>query len=289
LKRVDARTDWIMRRTQDTSAREAQFAASPLVQRLPAGVGAPYLGAARDGDGWVVLMHDVSPWLFPPDGVLPAETADVILRRLAEMHAHFWEKPLDDVDIDWCPSSVRLYSFAPDVATRLQEETGHAFFEEGWAAFEKHAPHRARELVQHLCRDGSRLLADVESLPRTLVHGDAKIANMALAPDGVLWMFDWSIVGSAPVAVELMLFLTINSSRFPWSVAETAERYRGHLEQTLGDRFPGDEWQLQRDITAAGALLLYGWGKALDATNGKPDELRWWCEQAVAAADRRGW
>jgi hypothetical protein len=29
---------------------------------------------------------------------------------------------------------------------------------------------------------------------------------------------------------------------------------------------------------------MYGWGKALDAEAGRPDELRWWCEGAIAGA-----
>jgi hypothetical protein len=54
-------------------------------------------------------------------------------------------------------------------------------------------------------------------------------------------------------------------------------------------RFGDAQWPVQAHALAVSGLLLYGWGKALDAEAGRPDELRWWCERAAEAARAFGW
>ena len=82
------------------------------------------------------------------------------------------------------------------------------------------------------------------------------------------------------------MFLTMNSSVLPWTLDETLERYAAHLERTLGaERFAAARWWQQRAAIMLCGLVYYGWGKALDAETGRPDELRWWCDGAMAAVE----
>jgi hypothetical protein len=100
-----------------------------------------------------------------------------------------------------------------------------------------------------------------------------------------VWLLDWALVTRAPVAVELAWFLAVNSGRLPESLDATLDRYAVHLERALGaHRWPQARWREQRAVVFLSGLLMYGWGKALDAEGGRPDELRWWCEGALEAA-----
>ncbi len=290
LKRMRYADDWIMRVTNDVSCREAQFAASPLPERLPHGVSVPTLGAARDGDGHALLMSDVSSALLPDDGIVPDATMGVVLQRLAEMHVAFWEMTRADVAVDWLVPELRSLILSPSTGALLVDEDHDFGMARGWELFEQLAPPDASRLARALFDDPAPLNALLASLPRTLIHGDAKIANMALDAKGTLWLLDWALVTRAPVALEVAWFLAVNSSRLPWPLDDTIARYAGHLERALGrERFERAHWPRQRAAIALTGLLLGGWMKSLDHEAGHPDELAWWCERATTTARRLGW
>lgn len=288
LKRVRLADDWIMQVVGDTACREARFAVSPLVARLPQRVRTPTLGAARDGDGFALLMRDIAPLLLPDDGPIPARTADIVLTALAEMHAAFWDDATDaGFDLSLTPGRITMTG--PPVGAMLLDRGIDIGFARGWQRFDALAPSSVARVIRRLLEDPAPLLDLLARLPRTLLHGDAKFGNMGVDGD-VLWLFDWAIVLRAPVAFELAWVLAVNSSRLPWSLDETIERYRAHLERALGaTRFSDADWPAQQAATMLVGLMLYGWGKALDADAGRPQELAWWCEGAADALRRFGW
>ncbi len=284
LKRLRYDDDWIMRVTHDDGYREAAFAVSPILTRLPAGVVTPSLGASYDGDGRAILMRDISESLLPDAALVPSSTMNVILAGVAELHAEFWDDPMLNARVPWCAVSDRL--------TLLRRETGEMLIREGrdfgiargWDAFDRQAPERISAVVAELHADMTPLTLLLGGFPQTLLHGDLKIGNFGVA-GRTLWMFDWSSVMVGCVAIDLALLLTMNSSVLPWTLDETIERYAGHLEQALGaDRFAAARWPEQRAAMVLCGLVYYGWGKALDAEAGRPDELRWWCGGALEAA-----
>jgi hypothetical protein len=191
----------------------------------------------------------------------------------------------------------------------------------GWDAFEREAPMEAVGLIRELSDDPSRLLTALGRLPATGIHGDLKLANVALLDDGRVALIDWSMMSLAPVAVELAWLLVANSASLPvepeavlagyrvaagrvarvglrlgprWADADPAGvppltlPPRG-LEPTIGD------WEAQQDLTWIVGLLLRGWRKGLDAEAGvvlgsgvsAADDLAWWSAHAVEAAGRR--
>lgn len=288
LKRLRLGDDWLMRLTGDAAYREAQFAVSPLATRLPAGLRTPTLGASHDDDGRAILMDDITPLLLPDAQVVPAETMDAILRRFADFHAAFWGDPLDDARIAFCAPRHRISLLGPGTGEMLVREGRDFGVAHGWRLFETLAAPETADLARRLAADMTPLLAALESLPRTLLHGDLKIANFGW--DGeTLSLLDWAMVMRGPAAIDLMLLLTMNSSILPWMLDEALERYAAHLERALGaERFAAARWWQQRATLMLGGLLYYGWGKALDAHAGQPDELRWWCEGAMAAVETLG-
>ena len=74
----------------------------------------------------------------------------------------------------------------------------------GWAAFERHAPAAARDLVGAAGRrSGTAASRALARLPAVGLHGDLKLANVARLDDGAVTFIDWQMTRRAPVAVEL--------------------------------------------------------------------------------------
>jgi hypothetical protein len=284
LKRLRLDDDWLMRLTGDVAYREAQFAVSTLARRLPPGVRTPTLGASFDGDGRAILMHDITSILLPDAQIVRAESMDAMLRGFAGLHAAFWDDPLLDVDIAWCAARHRIALLGPGTGEMLVREGRDFGIARGWRVFDTLMPAVA-DLTRRLAANMTPLLALLQSFPQTLLHGDLKIANFGW--DGeTLSLLDWAMVMRGPVAIDVMLFLTMNSSVLPWTLDETLERYAARLELALGaERFAAARWWQQRAAMMLCGLVYYGWGKALDAEAGRPDELRWWCDGALAAVD----
>ncbi|HET8786479.1 MAG TPA: hypothetical protein VFM38_12645 [Candidatus Limnocylindrales bacterium] len=307
LKRTSLAVDWIARATRDHGLREAWVAAE--APRLT-GTVAPYLGAAADGDGAVILMPDLSneliAWERP--GHDPAIDDEVLMRVLngvAALHAWPARPPTvgggsrrgPDEDAPWCPLPERLTLLSPGAAGRYVAEANPvgARFEAGWDVFRGRAAVPARALVADLDADVTPLVAALGSLPAVGLHGDLKLANVALVGDDVRFI-DWQMTLRAPIAVEMAWFLVSNSSSLPADPERVLERYRSALA-LQGDRYPDvvGDWEAQLDLTWIIGLLLRGWRKGLDAAAGivlpsgvtAAGDLAWWSDRAVEAAGRR--
>ncbi len=272
LKRVSIERDWIIRATEDEGRREAAFAAASIA--LPDGVRTPALGVARDGDVDALLMHDISEHLLP-QGAIDASTLKTIIARMAELHAA--PLPLPEA-LPWCGLHQRLTLLTPGTA-RIAEAYGAPVARDiidGWALFERHAPSDAVALIHALSGDPSPLLRALDILPAALLHGDLKLDNIGVDGAGRLWLIDWAMTLLAPPAVEVGWFLAINSRRIPYSLDEVMSGYA--TEARIADRERHDA------LAVLSGLLLRGWRKALDAEEGEPDELFWWCDRAREAA-----
>lgn len=282
VKRVSRTLDWIIQMTSDHAMREAQIAASGVLSSLAPAVRSPSIAAARDGDGFALLMRDLTPHLLPRDGLVPAAMFDFILQRTAQMHALFWEAP-PAIDPGWCGLRERVLMLSEAAGERLRSaglmELG---FASGWERFHAAAPPEASALIRRLHEDPAPLLGALDMLPPTLLHNDVKIGNLAIEGE-TLWLFDWALAGIGPVASELGWLLAVNSSRLPWTLDETVERYAAHLRSALGRRFDAAMWERQRAAAYVCGLVMLGWGKAGDS-----GELAWWCSRALEAQSSLG-
>jgi aminoglycoside phosphotransferase (APT) family kinase protein len=298
LKRTSVARDWIAAATRDTSLREACVAASSLGGRPPFG----YLGAAADDGEAAILMPDLSVELVAWDrpgqtGPLPSEDLDRVLSALANLHAVPWPAELEDADepFPWCPLPERLLLTSRPMCARHIASgipAGIASAERllaGWDAFDRLAPKRARELVSDLSSDPAPLVRALSTLPAVGLHGDLKLANVALGPGELVRFIDWSMTIVAPVAVELGWFLVSNTGSLHEPPEPVVERYRSAANPgVLGD------WDAQVDLAMIVGLLLRGFRKGLDAEAGvtlasgvsAEDDLAWWCERALEAARR---
>jgi hypothetical protein len=291
IKRTSPALDWIVRATGDRTLREASVAEGPL--NLPDGVETPYLGVARDRDAAALLMPDLSDELISwSEGAPPVETRvlDVVLGGLARLHGSTWWT--DAAEPPWCPLDRRLLLLTPPAGRRYRDAglaVGERFLS-GWDAFQRCAPEPARDLVAELSADVGPLICALDRLPAAGLHGDLKLANVAVHDGGPIALIDWQMTAMAPVAVELGWLVVSNVALLPEPPEAVLARYHRHADPAI----VGD-WEAQVDLAWIVGLLLRGWRKGLDAEAGVPtgwgasggDDLAWWCDRAVTAAGRR--
>ena len=308
IKRTSPSIDWIAAATGDTAIREATLAnwdrpQAPIL---------PYLGAAADGQAAAILMPDLSTellaWERPAHDAaeIDLRVIEGVIDRLAALHA----EPAAPA-FPWCPLPERLTltarpTCAAHIARRIPagvESAGKLLV--GWDAFDRRAPRSARDLVAGLSADSGPLVEALGRLPPGRLHGDLKLANVAIGPDDDQIRFiDWQMTIRAPIAVELGWFLVSNSASLPMPSDWILERYRRTASLVAAARSappsaaPVDllgDWDAQVDLARIVGLLLRGWRKGLDAEAGATlgsgvsgdDDLAEWSALAVEAAARR--
>jgi hypothetical protein len=296
LKRDSLARDWIAQATADGPIlREAWFAARGPT--LPSPIRAPYLGVGIDGDEFGILMPDLTGVLFDWDAPISDASLDRILAGLATLHTFPFDEALPLGGPHWCPLPERLTLICRASLERpgaAHDGVGDRILP-GWDAFDRAAPRSARDLIDQLGERPQLLLDALAALPSTLIHGDLKLANVGIEPDGTIDLVDWQMVTVAPVAVELGWFLVSNVASLPLRPDDVLTRYHDVvIEQGPRGEPIADRWPDQVDAAVLVGLLLRGWRKGADAEAGiklasgvsAADDLAWWCEQAVEAAGR---
>lgn len=307
LKRFSIEHDWIMRLTHDHAVREVALYRHSIYARLPKDCYVPIVATARDGETWASLMDDVSAGLPVANGPLKLDDLRRYLTHLAAVHAGF----MDDETL--CDPALGLSSLrdfvqilaAPTVQTECAEGRAHPVLEaaqRGWQVFAEVAPPKAVCIVEELAREPVPLLALLEQMPHTLLHGDFKAANLGVWPpasnepatDSIestrTIMLDWQDAARGPALLDLGYFLAISGPQLPISKTEVIDMYRAALAD-WSYNYSDQHWQRDLDLglLAGGALRLL-WQKALGAQSPDPapraaqtEELRWWSEVAIRA------
>jgi thiamine kinase-like enzyme len=149
---------------------------------------------------------------------------------------------------------------------------------EGWPKLAEVAPAAAR-LVLPLAHDPGPMVMAMAATPQTFVHGNWKLDNLGTDPAGRTVLLDWELPGRAPALSDLAWYLAINCRRMPQSKEAAIGAYRAAVESHGIDTDPW--WDRQLGLCLLGALVQFGWEKAL---GGYDDELAWWEERALAGA-----
>jgi hypothetical protein len=290
VKRIRVAADWTARRTGDTRGREAAMLAEPALGAVWEAFACPYVAfAAADGE-IALVMEDLAAHLFPDvRAPLADEQEERLLHALATLHARFWASPT--LELPWL---ARPEHFAgvldarcaadPDARAALPDAL-RASVADGWAAAVQRLPPRVARVVTAPATELAWLW---DGLPRTLLHGDAKVANFALQPDGRVAAFDWALLGAGPATVDVGWYLAVNASRLAHTKEAALDRYRALLTPQLAAPLPDDVWErLVRAGIVVGARMLL-WSKALAAAAGRPGadaEWAWWAERLDAACE----
>jgi Phosphotransferase enzyme family len=296
LKRISARWDWIMRATADHHGRPVVAWQTGLLDRLPRELVHGVIACARDGEGWALLLEDVSNHLIPAGDQRIGEGENArIVDAMAALHSTFWAKPeAVDPDLGFCqldayyrllsPATARREANSPDAIPPLVE---------GWRLLETAIdPALARQLIE-LAEDSRPLCDALAQFPQTVTHRDWKLGNLGLqpGPHAPVVLLDWAMVGPAPPAVDLAWYVAINSARLPVPQEATIDRHRRALARRIGSQFNESWWQPQLELCLLGAFVQFGWEKALGAMHSDSAEVRtreraeltWWSARASSA------
>jgi hypothetical protein len=297
LKSISRAWDFFMRATDDASAREVRVWETGLLERLPPEIGHTVVSAARDGiDGFAILMRDARSALLLNRGRIEPDEHVAILEGLAAMHAAFWDEPaLDDPAIGLCPPETHYHLISPAVARRHADAPGllPAMIEHGWENLSTRLPSDLFDILLALTNDPTPLVSALAPYPRTLVHGDARIANIGVEPSinetPRPLLIDWAIAGRNVALLDVIWYL---GARTPWLPGdrETAlELYRAALSRRLGARWDNAWWPPLLDLSTLGGLIRFGWFTATEAARGGDAalaDLRWWVKRARAGVAR---
>ena len=287
VKYLDEAGDWTLRAAAVPETPPVALWRNGVLAALPGCINQPIVAVARGSstgtNGAVLLMHDVSAWLVPVDAAVPEAQHDGFLRHMAAMHARFWESPPGrEPIIDLVPAERYYRWLSPAMAAR-EAELGSEHLvpklvAEGWARLVEVAP-RAAEVVLPLADDPRPLVRALARTPQTFVHGDWKFDNLGSDEEGRTILLDCELPGRGAPLSDLAWYLAINCRRLPITKEASLDRYRAALEaEGIGT---ADWWEEQVALCLLGALVQFGWEKALD---GYDEELAWWEERAVAAA-----
>jgi Phosphotransferase enzyme family len=291
LKHLDLAEDWTMRASGCLRGAPLLAWEAGLLTRLPACLNQPIVGVAlEDGGGpppsggCALLMRDVTPWLVPvTDEPISLDQHLRFLRHMAALHAAFWAC---GSECEVVPVMHRYLELSPWLA-HAEAAVGSAHLVprlvgEGWPRLAEVAP-AAAAVVTPLARDPGPLVEALAGTPQTFVHSNWKLDNLGTDGDGRTVVLDWEQPGRGAPLSDLAWYLAINCRRLPQGKEDAIAAYR----QALEEHGISTEawWDRQLALCLLGALVQFGWEKAL---GGYDEELAWWETQAVRAAPLLG-
>jgi Phosphotransferase enzyme family len=287
LKHLDLAQDWTMRASGCLRGAPLLAWERGLLARLPGCFNQPIVGVCRVGGGGrapaggcAVLMRDVSPWLVPvTDEPISLDQHLRFLRHMAALHAAFWGC---GSECEVVPVMHRYLELSPWLAiAEAFVGSGHLvprLVGEGWPRLAEVAP-AAAAIVTPLARDPGPLVEALAGTPQTFVHSNWKLDNLGTDDDGRTVVLDWEQPGRGAPLSDLAWYLAINCRRLPHSKEAAIAAYRLALEEHGISTEAW--WDRQLALCLLGALVQFGWEKAL---GGYDEELAWWETQAVRAA-----
>jgi hypothetical protein len=287
LKHLDLAQDWTMRASGCLPGAPLLAWERGLLARLPGCFNQPIVGVCRVGGegkapagGCAVLMRDVSPWLVPvTDEPISLDQHLRFLRHMAALHAAFWAC---GSECEVVPVMHRYLELSPWLTiAEAFVGSGHLvprLVGEGWPRLAEVAP-AAAAIVTPLARDPGPLVEALAGTPQTFVHSNWKLDNLGTDDDGRTVVLDWEQPGRGAPLSDLAWYLAINCRRLPHSKEAAIAAYRLALEEHGISTEAW--WDRQLALCLLGALVQFGWEKAL---GGYDEELAWWETQAVRAA-----
>lgn len=283
LKHLHPDADWTMRGFGDLVCRPVQVWSSGLLDVIPPCIDHAVVGAAhgigRNGWGGALLLRDVSEHLVPAgDDPLTLEEHRQLLDHLAALAVSLWEPTglpeLLSLESRW--SAFGPGWMAAEAAQGWPEPVPK-IAQRGWAELARRAPADVIALLDELRADLDPLVVAARRTPQAFLHGDWKLGNVGL--DGARTiLLDWTYPGVGPVAHDLAWYLALNSARLPEAKEDSIDALRRSLETRSIDT--ASWWEAQVGLCLLGALVQFGWEKAL----GDDDELGWWCDRAREGA-----
>jgi hypothetical protein len=229
-------------------------------------------------------MQDFSPGLLSGKH-LSDEAILRMLDALARMHAIYWEDETlrDDAlglsNIDTKLSYLRplhpgYFEHAPHILDIMQK---------GRSALLDMVEPDVCTFLESLYNNSLPIATFMHRLPRTLVHTDYRLDNMAFFHDTQeLVVYDWQQASYAPMIDDVCWF--VGSLAEHLSAHETYyEYYRQQLSTYLGDRFDPGLWGPMLDVGCLLEVMTKGTWHAFFAATNENEAFRADMQRSVAS------
>ena len=285
LKRTHIGDDWLARLMRAAPpGREVLLLGEASLLPVWSFFARAHVAYAVEGSEVGLLMEDHSDRLLPDvREPIPRATEEALLRGIASLHARFWEAPQLSLPWlarpEWYADILGPSQAGDDEALQGAPQSIRDGVARGWREALQLLP---PEVVAKLTLPADQVWKSWSDLPKTLIHGDTKVANFAFLADGRVAAFDWTNLGAAPSTLDLGWYLAVNSTRLTRSKDELIARYRELLEQRLGRGLEPELWDrlLDAGIFSGARKLL--WSKAVglrEGTEFRRDDWAWWVER----------
>ncbi|ETI37639.1 hypothetical protein, variant [Phytophthora nicotianae CJ01A1] len=224
----------------------------------------------------------------------PPHHIPILVTKLAQMHARFWNHDCNGLAI---PAGI---------GSQLTGEEKRLQFPDCWMDFLNDVPLESSEktkltvLCQRLSQkpDQLKVVHDmVDNGPSCLIHGDFHIANMLLPTDGteneVTWLLDWATCGKGNPLRDLAFFfiVSVQASHRQAQEAQCLEIYHKALTAETGAvRLSLEELHRQYKVCVLNQFLILvvfdSLSKSL-AANAKTERLRVELDEHFREVNRR--
>ena len=304
LKQNETQTSWFAKSTHDDLGREVRFAQSELWEHLPDSIDSPILATVLWPDNAsAILMRDEGAAIFSAAKCYETAENDAallpfIVNALADMHAAFWNSPMLE-QVPWLtsPADSLLYLTLPHLTAAGTDgesiEYGGAAMRM-WGRIWSMLNPATAQVIQQTIAHPQKLLAAIESLPQTLIHGDIWLANLGVR-DTKLLILDWALVAKGPALYDPMWLAQTWRAADP---QETSEMYRAALLQRgVTDAQNDTIWALMMDCAVVRSLFTSAEWLAREVVGASTDEdervalahIRYWMSRAAEIITARGW
>jgi hypothetical protein len=283
-KRVVPGGDWLGR-AAGGRAITAELWQAGVLQRLPASIETGIVAVEPDGDGWRIVMRDLSAALLPAEGAISRAHHREVMAAAAALHGAFRGQRFDGAIT--LERHLAISSPAIAEAERNGSDVIPKQLETAWEAFAEAADDDVAQAVLANLADPAPLARALRAGGTTLVHGDLRDDNIGFV-DGRVVLLDWDIAGEGTPALEVAWYLCHDAWR-------TEATHDDLLEDFL-DAEGGEVSEHDLDLGLIAGLQLYGWIFGHSALI-HPDpaerawareELGWWVPRVRAALERTG-
>jgi Ser/Thr protein kinase RdoA (MazF antagonist) len=225
-------------------------------------------------------MRDVSDALLGDERRLSRAESRAVLDAAAAMHDEFWGESIPSL----ATCGDRLMVTGP--ATWERERDGHDLLPKqapvAWDAFFGAVERDLADAVRRLLADAAPLVEQLTRRGTTLIHGDLRDDNLALA-GGRIVLLDWDLATAGTPADEFAWYLLHDA----WRIDATREEIVADWRAAEGNRVKDEDEALM----ALAGLVLYGWILGHSAVihpdpaerEWAQDELDWWVPRAREA------
>lgn len=255
LKQMALDKDWEMMVSDDRYCRAVTLWCSGQLDKVSAFVDSAIVACARDGNGWAILMRDVSSDIIGKTPSLSAAKFHRLLTTLAGIHATFWDAPdLSSTEVGLCDTTGIIQALSVETFRRMPIAASYSAPQrwlEGWPLLQERLASDVAEILEQLLRDTRPISAALDRYPHTLVHGDFRETNIGLSSQQPFRaiVLDWQLAAYSAATIDLAWFLTTPTLWLsPISTENATELYRQLLVRRLGQGFDPSWWQPLLDL-----------------------------------------